>query len=46
MLEQIIQEHPEKYQPYDLLAQVLDDEGPIPPTRKESRRSKKRPLQK
>src|SRR5205085_1292856 len=27
MLEQIIQEHPEKYQPYDLLAQVLDDEA-------------------
>ena len=25
MLEQIIKEHPEKYQPYDLLAQVLDD---------------------
>jgi tetratricopeptide (TPR) repeat protein len=27
MLEQIIKEHPEKYQPYDLLAQVLDEEG-------------------
>ena len=27
MLEAIIKEHPEKYQPYDLLAQVLDDEG-------------------
>ena len=27
MLEQIINEHPEKYQPYDLLAQVLDDEA-------------------
>jgi tetratricopeptide (TPR) repeat protein len=27
MLEQIIREHPEKYQPYDLLAQVLDDEA-------------------
>jgi tetratricopeptide (TPR) repeat protein len=27
MLEQIIKEHPEKYQPYDLLAQVLDDEA-------------------
>ena len=27
LLEQIIKEHPEKYQPYDLLAQVLDDEG-------------------
>jgi len=27
MLEQIIKEHPEKYQSYDLLAQVLDDEG-------------------
>jgi len=27
MLEQIIQEHPEKYQSYDLLAQVLDDEA-------------------
>jgi tetratricopeptide (TPR) repeat protein len=27
LLEQIIREHPEKYQPYDLLAQVLDDEG-------------------
>jgi tetratricopeptide (TPR) repeat protein len=26
-LEQIIKEHPEKYQPYDLLAQVLDDEA-------------------
>jgi tetratricopeptide (TPR) repeat protein len=27
MLQQIIKEHPEKYQPYDLLAQVLDDEA-------------------
>src|SRR5438046_6895955 len=27
MLEQIIKEHPEKYQSYDLLEQVLDDEG-------------------
>ena len=27
LLEQIIKEHPEKYQPYDLLAQVLDDEA-------------------
>ena len=27
MLEQIIKEHPEEYQPYDLLAQVLDDEA-------------------
>ncbi|MGB9474382.1 MAG: tetratricopeptide repeat protein [Candidatus Udaeobacter sp.] len=27
MLEQIIKEHPEKYQPYDLLAQVLDDQA-------------------
>ncbi|MGE5208182.1 MAG: tetratricopeptide repeat protein [Alphaproteobacteria bacterium] len=27
MLEQIIAEHPEKYQPYDLLAQVLDEEA-------------------
>lgn len=27
MLEEIIQEHPEKYQSYDLLAQVLDDQG-------------------
>lgn len=27
MLEQIIKEHPEKYQPYDLLAQVLDEEA-------------------
>src|SRR5882724_145576 len=27
LLEQIIEEHPEKYQPYDLLAQVLDDEA-------------------
>ncbi|MEP6698814.1 MAG: tetratricopeptide repeat protein [Verrucomicrobiota bacterium] len=27
MLEQIIQQHPEKYQTYDLLAQLLDDEG-------------------
>ena len=27
MLEQIIKEHPEKYQPYDLLAQVLDDDA-------------------
>jgi tetratricopeptide (TPR) repeat protein len=27
MLEQIMKEHPEKYQPYDLLAQVLDDEA-------------------
>src|SRR5256712_10974048 len=27
MLEQVIKEHPEKYQSYDLLAQVLDDEA-------------------
>jgi tetratricopeptide (TPR) repeat protein len=27
LLEQIIKGHPEKYQPYDLLAQVLDDEA-------------------
>jgi tetratricopeptide (TPR) repeat protein len=27
MLEQIIKEHSDKYQPYDLLAQVLDDEA-------------------
>jgi tetratricopeptide (TPR) repeat protein len=27
LLEHIIKEHPEKYQPYDLLAQVLDDEA-------------------
>jgi tetratricopeptide (TPR) repeat protein len=27
MLEQIIKEHPEKYQPYDLLAQVLEEEA-------------------
>ncbi len=27
MLEEIIKQHPEKYQPYDLLAQVLDDQG-------------------
>lgn len=27
MLEKIIKEHPEKYQPYELLAQVLDDEA-------------------
>jgi len=27
MLEQIIKEHSEKYQPYDLLAQVLDEEA-------------------
>ncbi len=27
MLEQIIKAHPEKYQPYDLLAQVLDEEA-------------------
>ena len=27
MLEQIIKQHPEKYQPHDLLAQVLDDEA-------------------
>ena len=27
LLEQIIKEHPEKYQPYDLLAQVMDDEA-------------------
>src|SRR2546426_5620302 len=25
MLEEIIKEHPEKYQPYDLLAGLLDD---------------------
>src|SRR5947199_9531583 len=27
MLEQLIKQHPEKYQPYDLLAQLLDDEA-------------------
>jgi tetratricopeptide (TPR) repeat protein len=27
MLEQIIKQHPEKYQPYDLLAGLLDDAG-------------------
>jgi len=27
LLEQIIKEHPEKYQPYELLAEVLDDEA-------------------
>ena len=27
MLEQVIKEHPEKYQPYDLLAEVLDDDA-------------------
>jgi tetratricopeptide (TPR) repeat protein len=27
MLEEIIKQHPEKYQTYDLLAQVLDDQG-------------------
>lgn len=27
MLEEIIKQHPEKFQPYDLLAQVLEDEG-------------------
>ncbi|MFN2540824.1 MAG: tetratricopeptide repeat protein [Chthoniobacterales bacterium] len=27
MLEALIREHPDKYQPYDLLAQVLDDEA-------------------
>ena len=27
MLEEIIKQHPEKYQSYDLLAQVLDDQG-------------------
>lgn len=27
MLEEIIKAHPEKYQPYDLLAQVLDEEA-------------------
>lgn len=27
MLEEMIKEHPEKYQSYDLLAQVLDDQG-------------------
>jgi tetratricopeptide (TPR) repeat protein len=27
MLEQVIKEHPEKYQPYDLLGQVLDDDA-------------------
>ena len=27
MLEQVIKEHPEKYQPYDLLAGLLDDAG-------------------
>jgi tetratricopeptide (TPR) repeat protein len=29
MLEQIIKEHPEKYQPYDLLASLLDDAGRV-----------------
>lgn len=27
MLQEIIKQHPEKYQPYDLLAQLLDDEA-------------------
>src|SRR5947207_2703337 len=27
MLEQVIKEHPDKYQPYDLLAEVLDDDA-------------------
>jgi tetratricopeptide (TPR) repeat protein len=27
MLEQIVKDHPEKYQPYDLLAQVIDEEA-------------------
>ena len=27
LLEEIIKQHPEKYQPYDLLAQVLDDQA-------------------
>jgi len=27
MLDEIIKQHPEKYQPYDLLAQVLDDQA-------------------
>lgn len=27
MLDEIIKQHPEKYQPYELLAQVLDDQG-------------------
>lgn len=27
MLNEIIAQHPERYQPYDLLAQLLDDEG-------------------
>ena len=27
MLDEIIKEHPEKYQPYELLAQVLEDQG-------------------
>lgn len=27
MLEEIIKQHPEKYQPYDLLAEVLDDDA-------------------
>jgi tetratricopeptide (TPR) repeat protein len=27
MLEEVIKQNPEKYQPYDLLAQVLDDQG-------------------
>jgi tetratricopeptide (TPR) repeat protein len=27
MLEEIIKQHPEKYQPYDLLAQLLDDQA-------------------
>ena len=27
MLEQIIKQHPEKYQPYDLLAEILDDDA-------------------
>ena len=27
MLQEIIKQHPEKYQPYDLLAQLQDDEG-------------------
>ncbi|MBA2271552.1 MAG: tetratricopeptide repeat protein [Chthoniobacterales bacterium] len=27
VLQEIIAQHPEKYQPYDLLAQILDDDG-------------------
>ena len=37
MLQEIIKEHPEKYQTYDLLAEVSEDEGANARTRQPTR---------